>query len=369
MLIPEYPYLRDGIDVYVGDNSEVTFVYLSSRKRLQLKCHPGLTEALTWMRGKTHFDEIRRRFKEKYPDSGLPDQAIYDFLYYLYSKNIIVNEAWFDELGFPKRYQERMQRQLHFLMDVVDDPSRVVAIQTRIMTEKVAIFGVGGVGGWLARELVMLGFQHLVLIDPDISEESDSARHAFASHEHIGQSKVDVVAQGLRAIDPDAKVTTYAATLNIETNLDDFLNGVGFIINTADEPYIGYTSIKLSRYAVKHKLPLFIAGGFDAHLASFGEMIVPGTTPCADCYANYFRESLADWKPVTHPVQDRSKGMGGWSSLSVISASTAALSILKYFIDPSIVQKGQRTEFMATDYSTYTFAVNRDPNCKVCSNH
>jgi hypothetical protein len=59
----------------------------------------------------------------------------------------------------------------------------------------------------------------------------------------------------------------------IGVSLDEFLDGVALIVNAADEPYIGYTSIKLSRYAVKNSLPLFVAGGFDAHLASIGEMI------------------------------------------------------------------------------------------------
>lgn len=363
---PEYPYLRDGIDVYLGKNNEVTFVFLSTRKRLQLKCHPGLIESLKWMRGRKSIVEIKRMFLDFYPNSGLPESAIEEYLHYLHRKNIIVDESWFEELGLPVHYRERLKRQLHFLMDMVDDASNVANIQHRILSTCVAVFGVGGVGGWIARELAMMGFHHFVLVDPDETEESDSARHAFADQGYVGLKKVDLVADGLRKIDSTISVKTKPTALNIDTNLEDYLEGVGLIVNTADEPYIGYTSIKLSRYAVKNNLPLFVAGGFDAHLASFGEMIIPRKTPCADCYANYFRISLADWKPVAHPVKNRDLGMGGWSPLSVISASTASLQILKYFINPDLVYKGQRTEFLAGDYETYTFEVKRDPHCKVC---
>jgi molybdopterin/thiamine biosynthesis adenylyltransferase len=253
-------------------------------------------------------------------------------------------------------------------MDLVEDPSRVESIQRRIMNTTVAICGVGAMGGWIARELAMMGFLNFLLIDPDKTETSDAARHAFSDNLSLGDLKVDVVAKGLIAIDPDICVTAHSIALNVETNLDELMDGVGLLINAADEPYIGYTSVKLSRYAVKKDLPLLVAGGFDAHLASFGEMIVPRKTPCSDCYVNFFRVSLADWKPVAHPVANRSRGFGGWSPLSVISASASTLQVLKYFIDPELVYKGRRTEFLATDYSTYSFEVTRDIHCKICGN-
>jgi molybdopterin/thiamine biosynthesis adenylyltransferase len=318
------------------------------------------------MRGRKTVPDILCLFRETYPDSSLGDEEMAGFISYLHEKNIIVDEDWFERLGLPITYQERLQRQLHFLMDLVDSPARVADIQQRIMRSKVAIFGVGAIGGWIARELAMMGFQHFILVDPDKSEASDAARHSFVNEFRIGEAKVEIVAEGLCEIDPAIEVSVYPIALNIDTRLDELLSDVGLIVNAADEPYIGYTSVKLSRFAVKNNLPVLIAGGFDAHLASFGEMIVPHQTPCADCYVNYFRVNLADWKPVPHPVANRDKGFGGWSALSVISASAACLQVLKYFIDPNLVYKGRRTEFLAQDYSTYSFEVARDPNCKVC---
>jgi molybdopterin-synthase adenylyltransferase len=363
---PEYPYLRDGVDVYLGEADEVTFVYLSTRRRLTIKCHHGLIQSLTWMRGQKTVRDIKLLFHEKYPKSGLDDEKIEDFIKYLHSKNIIVNEKWFDDLTLSAGYKERIKRQLYFLMDLVEDSSRVETIQHRILETSVAIFGVGAMGGWISRELAMMGFLNFVLIDPDKAEASDIARHIFSNASSAGELKVDVAAQGLRAIDSNISVTTHSIALNVETKLDEVIGGVGLLINAADQPYIGYTSVKLSRYAVKKNLPLLVAGGFDAHLASFGEMIIPRKTPCADCYVNFFRLSLADWKPVPHPVANRNKGFGGWSPLSVISASASALQVLKYFIDPNLVYKGKRTEFLSTDYSSNSFEVTRDIHCKIC---
>jgi len=140
------------------------------------------------------------------------------------------------------------------------------------------------------------------------------------------------------------------------------------MVNTADEPYVGYTNIKLSRYALQHDIPLMAAGGFDAHLASLGELLVPHVTPCADCYATYFHESLKDWKPIPHPVKEREGWFGGLGSLSAFSASTAALDILTYFMNPEDKRAvaGGRGEFHFHDYSLDTFTVERDAHCQSC---
>ena len=41
---------------------------------------------------------------------------------------------------------------------------------------------------------------------------------------------------------------------------------------------------------VKYKIAHYIAGGFDAHLASTGELIIPYVTPCVECYAKRLKK-------------------------------------------------------------------------------
>jgi len=110
------------------------------------------------------------------------------------------------------------------------------------------------------------------------------------------------------------------------------------------------------------------AGGFDAHLASLGELLIPHVTPCADCYATFFHESLKDWKPIPHPVKEREGWFGGLGSLSTFSASTAVLDILGYFMNPEDrkAAPGGRGEFLFHDYSLDTFVVERDKECQFC---
>ena len=237
----------------------------------------------------------------------------------------------------------------------------------KLMKCKVALFGVGAVGSWILKELVQVGFQHFVLVDPKLLAPEDRVRNALFDHGLVGQPKVIIADQFIHTEAIEPETLAQRMSLDLDTDIETLIgNDVDLIINTADEPYIGATSIKLSRYCVKKGLPLLIAGGFDAHLASLSEMIVPGKTPCSDCYAMYFERALKDWKPVSHPVANRRRGFGGLPSMSAFAASAAVLKIVKlYSIKGGAIDQG-RGEFLFDKYDIDSFKVERNPDCTTC---
>lgn len=361
------PRLRDGVDIYLESESNVTFVYLSSRKRVKVKCHPLLIESLSWLTGESSVEELNTRIMNSSTEQILPNDGFLEFLKYLYQKGFLVPENWIEEISLPSRYKKRLERQLNFLLDITDSVDEVTRIQSRIYQAEIALFGLGSVGSWLCRELVMMGFHKFLLIDYDIVSEFDISRHAFFEQKMIGLRKTEAAKQMVFDIDKEASVEVVNHALTTDTDLVSLLSNINFVINTADEPYIGYTGLKLSRYCVQYKKPLMIAGGFDAHLGSLGELIIPGNTPCADCYTSFFKESLKDWKPISHPVKDRRNSYGGLSSLSVLAASTAAMTILRYFIDSTATFEGERGELLFDDYDLSVFSVPKNPTCPICS--
>jgi len=87
-----------------------------------------------------------------------------------------------------------------------------------------------------------------------------------------------------------------------------------------------------------------------------------------ECYARYFKESLKDWKPTRHPVEERALEIGGLSPMSLFSASFAAIEIVKYLtgiVDMSCSYK-PRGEWLFGDMSLSYLDVRRDPECPVC---
>ena len=73
----------------------------------------------------------------------------------------------------------------------------------------VAVFGVGGVGGYAVEALVRAGIGKIDLIDNDCFALSNLNRQLLATHNTIGKYKVDVAAGRVAQINPECEVKTY----------------------------------------------------------------------------------------------------------------------------------------------------------------
>lgn len=80
----------------------------------------------------------------------------------------------------------------------------------RLRSARVAVFGIGGVGGYAAEALVRSGVGSIDLFDNDVVGKTNLNRQIVALHSTLGQPKVDVMAQRLRDIAPAVQVTTHA---------------------------------------------------------------------------------------------------------------------------------------------------------------
>ncbi|MBR4458476.1 MAG: tRNA threonylcarbamoyladenosine dehydratase [Clostridia bacterium] len=76
----------------------------------------------------------------------------------------------------------------------------------RLSRARVAVFGVGGVGGYAAEALVRSGIGSVDLVDSDHVSDSNRNRQIIALASTVGRPKVDVMAERLRDINPDAQV-------------------------------------------------------------------------------------------------------------------------------------------------------------------
>lgn len=355
------------MDVYISPDSVVHFVFLSTRKRLRLKVTPKLVESLEWLDGSASVVELEARYASSVSDLDFEHVSSFrDFIEYLYGKGILVRKDWMND-SFPPDHVARYSRQLNFFLDIEESEAAAAALLKKIMDCNVALIGIGAVGSWILRELVQIGFQRFVLVDPKTLKPADRTRNALFDHRLIGEAKAIIAERFIhgQALRPETRAVQLA--LDIDTKVEELIGAdVDLIINTADEPYIGATSIKLSRYCVGKSLPLLVAGGFDAHLASLSEMIVPGQTPCSDCYAMYFDDALRDWKPISHPIVDRRRGFGGLPSLTTFAASAAVLKVVRLLSEKGGDVEQGRGEFLFDQYSIDSFKVGRNPECPTC---
>ena len=87
----------------------------------------------------------------------------------------------------------------------------------RLQKARVAVFGLGGVGGYVVEALTRSGVGSLTLIDSDTVSISNLNRPILATHSTVGMLKVDAARQRIGDINPDCHVETYPIFYTPET--------------------------------------------------------------------------------------------------------------------------------------------------------
>ena len=87
----------------------------------------------------------------------------------------------------------------------------------RLQGARVAVFGLGGVGGYAVEALARSGVGSLDLIDNDTVSVSNLNRQILATHSTVGMRKVDAARQRVLDINPECQVRTYPVFYTPET--------------------------------------------------------------------------------------------------------------------------------------------------------
>ena len=104
----------------------------------------------------------------------------------------------------------------------------------RLAKARVAVFGVGGVGGYAVEALARAGVEKIAVIDNDVVSVSNINRQIIALTDTVGRPKVEVARERILAINPSAEVETYAIFYSSETADTLELSGFDYIIDAID---------------------------------------------------------------------------------------------------------------------------------------
>ena len=91
----------------------------------------------------------------------------------------------------------------------------------KLQNSRVAVFGIGGVGGYTVEALVRSGVGAIDLIDDDKVCLTNLNRQLIATRSTVGKYKVDVMADRIKDINPNCQVNTYKC-FYLPENKDDF---------------------------------------------------------------------------------------------------------------------------------------------------
>ncbi len=143
------------------------------------------------------------------------------------------------------------------------------AEQQILKSKKVAICGMGGVGGSHLITLARLGIENFHIADPDIFELVNFNRQYGATVPNIGKLKVESMYQAAKAINPEAQIKVFKDPIT-EHNVADFLDGCDLFIDAVDAFVVGLR-YHLFQTAKKNGIYSITAGplGFSTGWLSF----------------------------------------------------------------------------------------------------
>ena len=129
---------------------------------------------------------------------------------------------------------------------------------TKLAKSRVAVFGVGGVGGYVVEALVRSGLGSIDLIDNDEVAPSNLNRQIIATTKTLGKSKVDAAKKRISDINPECKVKAYQIFYTPESAEQFDFNKYDYIVDAIDT-----VSGKLSliEQAKKAEVPIICSMG------------------------------------------------------------------------------------------------------------
>lgn len=108
------------------------------------------------------------------------------------------------------------------------------AAMEKLRKARVAVFGIGGVGGYAVEALARSGVGTLDLIDNDTVALSNLNRQIIALHSTLGMYKVDAAAARIRDIDPDITVHAHRCFFLPETAAQFDFSQYDYVIDAID---------------------------------------------------------------------------------------------------------------------------------------
>lgn len=149
----------------------------------------------------------------------------------------------------------------------------------RLASARVAVFGVGGVGGYVAEALARSGVGSIDLIDNDVVAESNINRQIIAGNSSIGRYKVEVMRERILDINPEAVVNTFPCFFLPEnSDLFDFTE-YSYIADAVDTVT---AKLELAEAAKRYGIPIIssMGAGNKLNAAAFEVTDIYKTSVC-----------------------------------------------------------------------------------------
>lgn len=317
---------------------------------------PGDRELLAALDGTSSELELEQRFGREAIEATLKQMCDLELL----------EDAGDDEL-IPVGVRRRFDRQLRYFSDLGGRGSPAPSqCQARLGEARVAVIGVGGLGGRCALELACCGVGELWLIDGDRVEESNLNRQIQFEEADVGQLKVEATASRLLKFNSALKVRSSATRIESQEELRVAIEGADLVIDAADWPAHEIESW-CNAACFEAGIP-YLSMSHYPPIARCGPLYVPGSTGCFECQQAAFRREY----PLYDAAIEQRRGEPSTASTlgpacGIVGGFVAAeaMHFLTGLIAPPMLGAGYICDLRSMEMER--FEVTADPGCPICS--
>ena len=185
------------------------------------------------------------------------------------------------------------------------------AAMKRLKAAHVAVFGVGGVGGYVVEALARSGIGSLTLVDHDTVSLSNLNRQIIATEETLGRKKVLAAAARVRSINPDCRVTVRDEFF-LPENADSFdFSAFDYVVDAVDTVSAKLAIVMAARAAGVPVISSMGAGNkLDPTLFRVSDISKTSVCPLAKVMRRLCREHGIDRLKVVWSPEEPRKPLG-----------------------------------------------------------
>ncbi|MDQ0086685.1 molybdopterin/thiamine biosynthesis adenylyltransferase [Paenibacillus anaericanus] len=220
--------------------------------------------------------------------------------------------------------------------------------QRKLQEATVMIAGIGGLGGTAAIYLAAAGIGRLILAHEGEIALPDLNRQILMDSSRVGEQRMETAIGQLQRLNPDVCIEGYPLRISYET-ARPWVESADIVI---DARYDFPERYVLNSLCVDCRKPMVESAmyGFELSLTT----VVPGETPCLTCI---YPHQTSEWEPLGFPVLGATSGIAG---------CLAAMEAIKYITGIGEPFLGVMYRMNTLNLQSYTFGLQRDPNCNCC---
>jgi molybdopterin/thiamine biosynthesis adenylyltransferase len=231
--------------------------------------------------------------------------------------------------------------------------------QEKIRETRVMVVGAGALGNEILKNLALLGFQRVIIVDLDRIEESNLSRAVLYRSDDVGEFKAHAAARSFQELAPDATVQPLAANLLHDCGLGLF-QWSDLIIAGLDNRE---ARLWINRAAWKMNRP-WVDGAIEG-INGVARVFVPGVPPCYECTLGE-----TDWELLNRRMscnlllreQDAAGKVPTTPTISSIIAGVQVQEALKLIHGlPTLASRGY--VFEGLNHSSYVVEYTENPEC------